>query len=119
VEAVVSAQPYGSVGEEAARLFEALQQAAAGWTRGAAEASPSHDHADTPLACRACPVCQVVAAVHQVRPETVQHLADAAASLTAALSDLASGVARSTGGSAPRDSHGGRGDDVQRIDITD
>jgi hypothetical protein len=123
---------HGSVAEETAALFEALRDAGSTWSRSA-----SHDHPGstaTPLACRVCPLCQFVALVQNVRPETVQHLADAAASLAAAASDLAAGVAaRSSGAGAAqhppdgqRRPHGPPGagapagaDDVQHIDITD
>jgi hypothetical protein len=130
----VSAAPdHGSVAEEAARLFEVLQDAASTWSRGAAgsehHGDPGHgdpDHGDpghgqTPAACRVCPLCQLVAAVQNVRPETVQHLADAAASLAAAFSDLVSGMAGPAGAGHEhrRDSHRARPDDVQHIDISD
>jgi hypothetical protein len=130
----------GSVAEETARLFEALQEAATTWSHGGRPASPAaHGHGQTPAACRVCPLCQLVGVVQNLRPETVQHLADAAASLAAAVSDLAAGVAARSGGAsaAPRApdgarSHGtwpddgswpegerSRAPDVQHIDITD
>lgn len=40
-------------------------------------------------ACRLCPVCQGIALLRTVRPETVERLADVAAALSGALRDLA------------------------------
>lgn len=117
---------HGSLGEEAARLFEALQDTAARWQGGGRREDGGHGHTDTPAACRVCPVCQVIGAVQSVRPETVQHLADAAVSLTAALSDVLSGMAaRSAPRERPDEARPGEPrprqptDTVQHIDITD
>jgi hypothetical protein len=128
VETAVSARRAGPVGEEATRLLEALRQATADWGHP--------DPADAPhgcgSTCRVCPVCQLVAAVQQVRPETVQQLAEAAASMAAAVSDLIAGAARPAGARGPAgdpaDGENGQDrpeptrpgpDDVQHIDITD
>lgn len=68
----------GSAAEEAARLFSAVQD----WARTRFD----HEHLATGSAeCQVCPVCQTVAALRQIRPETVEHLMDAAASFVAAL----------------------------------
>lgn len=68
----------GTAGEEAAKLFAAVQD----WAR----ARFDHEHLATGSAeCQVCPVCQGIAALRQVRPETVEHLLDAAASFVAAL----------------------------------
>ena len=67
----------GSAAEEAAKLFAAVQE----WARTRFD----HEHLATGSAeCQVCPVCQGVAALRQVRPETVEHLLDAAASVVAA-----------------------------------
>jgi hypothetical protein len=123
----------GTVAEEAARLLEAVQQAAARWHRGSAQAGgAATGHTEVPITCRVCPLCQLLSAVQQVRPETLQHLADAAAAFTAALGD----IVPSAGGTSTRGSSAGgtrseqpastaesdrerRRDDVQHIDITD
>lgn len=122
-----SASGTGSVGEEAARLLEALQGAARDWQQGGRE---QHEHPDgegVPTACRVCPVCQLIDAFQQVRPETVRHLADAAASLTAALADLVPARDESPPRGAARDGEPTTRhprpsppppDDVQHIDIT-
>lgn len=68
----------GSAAEEAARLFAAAQD----WAR----ARFDHEHLATDsVECQVCPVCQGIAALRQVRPETVEHLLDAAASFVAAM----------------------------------
>jgi hypothetical protein len=118
VEAAVTAharEPVGSVAEEAARLLGALQDAAGAWTASASEHGPH----ETPTACRVCPLCQAIAAVQHVRPETVQHLADAAASLAAALSDVLAGARQAPPDPGTARPERERRDDVQRIDITD
>ena len=96
--------PVGSAAEEAARLFAAAEE----WVR-----TRSGGHVDglaTGAAeCSVCPVCQGISALRQVRPETVEHLLDAAASFVAALRTTVSGHAPPPAGSRPPD--------VQHIDI--
>lgn len=99
-----SPPPVGSAAEEAARLFAAAED----WVRtrsglhldGLATGSPE---------CSVCPVCQGISALRQVKPETVEHLLDAAASFVAALRTTVSGH--------PPPSDSGRRPDVQHIDI--
>ena len=96
--------PVGSAAEEAARLFAAAEE----WVRtrsgvhveGVATGAPE---------CSVCPVCQGISALRQVRPETVEHLLDAAASFVAALRTTVSGHVPPPAGSRPPD--------VQHIDI--
>ena len=96
--------PVGSAAEEAARLFAAAEE----WVRtrsgghldGLATGAPE---------CTVCPVCQAVTALRQVRPETVEHLIDAAASFVAALRTTVSGHVPPSPGARPPD--------VQHIDI--
>jgi hypothetical protein len=71
-------EPVGSAAEEAARLLAAVQD----WARARFD---SEHLATGSSECQVCPVCQAVAALRQVKPETVEHLLDAAASLVAAL----------------------------------
>lgn len=93
----------GTVGDEAERLFEALQQASAAWSRGrvaggrdtGAAASdppgvfdPPAGGGHQPETCGICPVCQAIARLGQARPEVVTHLADATTALVAAVSAL-------------------------------
>jgi len=51
--------------------------------------------------CQACPFCQTLAALRQVRPEAVEHLAAAGAELAAALRELTSPAARPPGSERP------------------
>jgi hypothetical protein len=109
----------GSIGVEAGRLFEALQQAAAGWSSARPKASTQGTSGgdggtcthDLPQTCRICPLCQVAHRLQLARPEVLQHVADAAASLAAAVGELAAARA-----AEPR---AGERHDLQHIDITD
>ena len=97
-------EPVGSAAEEAGRLFAAVQD----W----AKARFDHEHLATGSAeCQVCPVCQAVAALRQVRPETVEHLLDAAASFVAALKSTMPAPSPSTDGP--------RGSGVQHIDVSE
>ena len=99
--------PLGSAAEEAARLFAALEE----WARHRAGALVDEEHLATGSAsCLVCPVCQAVSALRAVKPDTVEHLLDAAASFVAALRTTVSPSASSAEGSAPRPG-------VQRIDV--
>ena len=74
----MSAGTPGPLAEEAAKLAEAISE----WARGGLS--------DLPLAtdateCTICPVCQAIALLRRTQPETFGHLADASASLVAAL----------------------------------
>ncbi len=72
----------GSAAEEAVKLLSAAEA----WARGRAAHLLDDEHLATgSAACTSCPFCQAVGAVRHVRPETVEHLLDAAASLAAAL----------------------------------
>jgi hypothetical protein len=90
----------GSAAEEAAKLLASVQE----WAR----ARFDHEHLATGSAeCQVCPVCQGVAALRQVKPETVEHLLDAAASLVAALKSTVN----------PTPAERGAAHTVQRIDV--
>ncbi|MCW2681812.1 MAG: hypothetical protein JWM62_3213 [Frankiales bacterium] len=99
----MSSQPVGSAAEEAARLFQAAEQwmrtRAGGHLDGLATGAPE---------CTVCPVCQGIAAVRGVRPETVEHLLDAAASFVAALKTTVTGAGETDPARRP---------DVQHIDV--
>jgi hypothetical protein len=78
------------LGEEAARLAAAVQD----WLQAAPGGEP-HDTepgsgpgSETPAECLVCPACQLLRLVRGTRPEVYGHLADAAASLSAALREL-------------------------------
>ncbi len=71
-------EPVGSPADEAAKLLAAAQD----WARKRFDSA----HLSTGAAeCQVCPVCQGVAALRHVRPDAIEHLLDAAASLVAAL----------------------------------
>ncbi len=95
----MSARPgeVGSAAEEAARLFAAAEHWArerAGGLRDGVGGGLGPEHlANGSAACTVCPFCQAVAALRQVRPETVEHLLDAAASVVAALRTTLTGDA--------------------------
>jgi hypothetical protein len=78
------------LGEEAARLAAAVQD----WLRATPGAEPHATRPDgepgseTPPECQVCPACQLLRLVRGTRPEVYGHLADAAASLTAALREM-------------------------------
>jgi hypothetical protein len=98
--------PVGSAAEEAARLFTAAEE----WVRN--RAGGHLDGLATGSAeCTMCPVCQGISAVRQVRPETVEHLLDSAASFVAALKTTL------TGHVSPEGPASARRPDVQHIDI--
>lgn len=102
----------GSVAEEAALLVDLLSQR----SRSGASDMPSRGPADnrsdsrsdgrsdsrsegspgactcggtTPAACRVCPVCQLIAFVQQVNPDTIDKVADFVGFAATALRDLA------------------------------
>jgi len=72
--------PLGSAAQEAARLFAAVED----WAR-ARTAVPTGGHGPEGTTCGVCPVCSGIALLRDVRPETVEHLLDAAASVVAAV----------------------------------
>jgi hypothetical protein len=75
------AQPAGSVGEEAARLLEALEA----WVRQHGAGSIAARVATGSPECCLCPLCHLLGALRTARPETFEHLLDASGSLAAAL----------------------------------
>ena len=68
----------GSAAGVGAKLLAAAQE----WARARFD---GEHFATGSSECQVCPVCQAVAAVRHVKPEAVEHLLDAAASLVAAL----------------------------------
>ena len=78
----------------------------------------------TPLACRLCPLCQGIALLRSVRPETVDRLADFASAVAASLRDVAtqsraSGPTPSTARPASGTPSGGGRATVQDIHVDD
>jgi Family of unknown function (DUF5304) len=76
----MSATQPGPLAEEAARLVEALSE----WAKGAANGL-SIPAAGAGPECQVCPLCQLLAVMRRTQPETFGHLADASASMVAAL----------------------------------
>ncbi|QYJ04665.1 hypothetical protein KUV85_03005 [Nocardioides panacisoli] len=117
----------GSLGEEAAKLFGALADAArqhggdvgeglGGFAGHAAHlAHEVNDHLATDAAeCRYCPVCRVVHVVRETSPEVRAHLTTAATSLLHAASELLATLPPSEEEQGAR-----RGPDVEHIDLDD
>jgi len=69
----------GPLAEEAARLAEAITEWARGTLGDVPVASPASPE------CQICPLCQLLALLRRTSPETFAHLADASASMVAAL----------------------------------
>lgn len=106
-------EPVGSVTEEAAKLLSALQ----GWAREhvadysrTASGLGSSYIADGSAACKVCPLCQLIAAVRGINPESIEHLGHAAGSVFSALAGLVEAAQRSD---ARRDSP------VEKISLLD
>jgi hypothetical protein len=100
----VTATTPGPIAEEAARLVEALTE----WARGAV-GDVSMPNVGSGPECQICPVCQLLALVRRTQPETFGHLADASASMVAALRTV-----------VERHDHGARrGTGVERINLDD
>lgn len=100
----MSASNPGPLAEEAARLVEAIAE----WARGAVGdvSMPSMGGGSE---CQVCPVCQLLALLRNTQPETFGHLADASASMVAALRSV-----------VERHDHQGAGKSgVERIDLDD
>ncbi len=94
----------GSAAEEAARLFEAVQE----WAQRSSGTISDHIATGSPE-CRLCPVCQLISLLRDTRPEVALHLAEAASSLLAAV--------RAAVAAHEREWSGRSGQGVERIDI--
>jgi|ERR1700712_3373371 hypothetical protein len=75
-----SAHSHGPLAEEAAKLAEVLS----GWVSNGLSSPLIAGLGESPE-CKACPVCQLLRLAQGSRPEVFEHLADASASLLAAL----------------------------------
>ena len=92
--------PHGSMAEEAAKLVDVAHL----WLVAQSAAAPRDDvwaqaTADDhiPAECRGCPYCRVRRAMSDVSPEAYGHLADAVASIGAAIRALDAGRRRDDG----------------------
>jgi hypothetical protein len=95
--------PHGSIGEEAGKLAEAVQEWLGRRTGreprdvwAAATSVLEDDHAPE---CRVCPLCRAMRFFSSVNPQVAEHLSDAAASVSAAMRAMAED--RERGRSAP------------------
>jgi len=91
----------GPLGEEAARLVEALSE----WARGHGEDVPIANGAPE---CKLCPVCQLLTLMRHAKPETFTHLLEATAALAAAARTV-----------VESHQHGSGATGVERIDLDD
>lgn len=116
----------GSLGEEAAKLFGALADAARqhggdvgdglGGLAGHASdwAREVNDHIATDGAeCKYCPVCRVVHVVRETSPEVRAHLTNAALSLAKAATEMLETLPPADG----KDDASPRGPEVEKIDL--
>jgi hypothetical protein len=93
---VAADQPVGTLAEEAAKLFSALQ----GWA--AEHGAPDdgvyvEDHEagqHISAECRYCPLCNLARFARAASPEVREHLTSAALSMTLAVKGLLEGVER-------------------------
>jgi hypothetical protein len=100
----VSTGAPGPLADEAAKLVEAIGE----WARGAA-GGISLSAVGEGAECQVCPFCQLMALVRRTNPETFGHLADASASMIAALRTVVE----------KHDHPGARNAGVERIDLDD
>jgi len=139
--------PIGTVAEEAARLVAAMATMARSSADPGPDPSPyagpedappgdassagarstgacsacGGDSDGTPVACKLCPLCQGIALLRSVRPETVDRLADLASALAAGLRDMAT-QSRASGPTSDAGPSSGRPSDratVQDIRVDD
>ena len=71
----------------------------------------------TPVACKLCPLCQGIALMRSVRPETVDRLADFASAMAATLRDMATQSRSSDPGSGSGQGPGSPSDGATVQDI--
>ena len=112
----MSGSSHGSLGEEAARLAEAVQE----WVHDAARSGGTSMGDGPGTECTGCPACRLLRVVRSAQPEVYAHLADAAASLSAALRELvrdSDGHDPPDGEQAPPARPAARRDRVERIDL--
>lgn len=95
---------FGPVGEEAAKLLEAVQ----GWARTTFGEGANARIATGGPDCEWCPVCQLVAALRGERPELTEKIVEAGSTLMIALRALLNPPPPAGEAAQPR---------VQRIDL--
>ena len=91
--------PHGSIGEEAVKLAEAVQDwlgERTGHGPADAWAAATAPGAFESPECRVCPICRAMHFVSTMQPEVFAHLADAATSLAAAARAMGGPEARAS-----------------------
>ena len=99
--------PHGSIGEEAVKLAEAVQDwlgERTGHGPSDAWAAATAPGAFESPECRVCPICRAMHFVSTMQPEVFAHLADAATSLAAAARAMGGPEARAEQAPGSRDS---------------
>jgi hypothetical protein len=98
-------EPHGTIGDEAAKLLDAVQD----WARRNLGSPDSGSHIATGAPeCQWCPLCQLIMVLRGDRPEISEKIADATASVVAAVRTLIDAATTHTDRPQPR---------VQRIDL--
>jgi hypothetical protein len=92
-------EPPGTIGDEAAKLLDAVQD----WVRRNL-GEGSHIATGAPE-CTWCPLCQLIMVLRGDRPEISEKIADATASVVAALRTLLDAATSHTEPKAPRVQH--------------
>lgn len=100
--------PHGTIGDEAAKLLDAVQD----WARRSFGDS-AHIATGAPE-CTWCPVCQLIAVLRGDRPDISDKVADATASVVAALRAVVDAAANPAGGAGAAPPRPPR---MQRIDL--
>jgi hypothetical protein len=116
------AEPGDPGGEEEAYAGHPAYDATDGTEPPAADGGEDtcreHPRAGEALTCALCPVCQGIAVLRTLHPETVDRLADLATAAAAALRALAAGAARSEASPRPGNAHrADRSARARRVDI--
>ncbi len=125
-------EPVGSVHQETARLFAALEGAAAAWSRGEARGAaggaaaegangpagaPGTSH--LPTTCGTCPLCLALDRLGRSRPEVLDHLTDAVQALGAALAAVTRPAPAADPDRAADTGTGATRTRTESIDVTD
>ena len=97
---------FGSVGDEAAKLLDAVQD----WARSTFGEGASARMSTGSPECEWCPLCQLVSVLRGDRPETTEKIVAAGTAMMTALRSLLDAPSAAPEDPKPR---------VQRIDLTD
>jgi hypothetical protein len=101
-------EPVGSVAEEAAKLFEALNGD-----------STAHEGHRLGPECQWCPLCQLYSLVRQARPETVEQLGAAVTGVLGSLRDLLDAATESVRAARAEQQDGEPEPKPERVDVSE